>query len=283
MSTDYVLVHGAGEGNWIWDRVREAINRRRSGFAVVHGSHTRSTDTVNHVVAEDLPGHGYRRHEDLASITLEDYVDAVVSWIEEGRLRNVVLVGHSAAGLILPLVAARLTGRIKGLVFLSCLLPNVGDAAEGLRGFIKRLASLETFIPDIGKTAVGSLPPARLFPFLLRALVKMSDKRGVQPLHKALAQPLLCNGMDPGLAGAVISRLTPYPFQPLVTPVAWREPEGIPSTYVVFIKDRVVPARLQRQMLRTLQYPEVVEMDSGHTSGLYLRAEEIADILLRYA
>ncbi len=277
MTTDYVLVHGAGEGNWIWDGVQEALGRRARVYAAIHGSHLRPQSPVNQVVAKDLPGHGYRRHEDPSGITLKDYVDAVVGWIEEDRLRNVVLAGHGMAGLILPQVAERLKGRIKRLVFLGALVPAQRP------GPLERLLFVNAFIPDQEKTAAGGLPLTRRAPFLLRSLLKFHDKRGLRPLHKALAQTLLCNGMAPREAGAVISRLTTAPFQPLVTPVSLNGVGALPSTYVVFRNDRLVPPAHQRRIAKNLGNPEVVELPGGHVSGLVLQASAIADLLAGYA
>ena len=277
MSTDYVLVHGAGEGNWIWDGVTEAIGRHRGGFSVVHGSHRRSSGPVNRVIVQDLPGHGYRRHEDLASISMDDYVEAVVSWIPRGQLQDVVLVGHDMAGLILPLVALQVPHRIKRLVFLSAFVPTQSPP------LLERLLMFNAFIPDSEKTAMGCLPMTRRMPLLLRGLVKMEDKRGVQPLHKTLAQELLCNGLESGVAGSVIGRMTAYPFWPMVTPVTLDGLGGVPSTYVVFTKNRLLPPSSQRRMARNLEDVEVVEVAGGHVSGVVMRAQEIADLLLRYA
>ncbi|MSQ40096.1 MAG: alpha/beta hydrolase [Dehalococcoidia bacterium] len=277
MTTDYVLVHGAGEGNWIWDGVQEALSRRARTYAAVHGSHLRPQSAVNQILAKDLPGHGYRRHEDPSRITLKDYVDAVVGWIEEDRLRNVVLVGHGMAGLILPQVAERLKGRIKRLVFLGALVPAQQPGA------LERLMFVNAFIPDQEKTAAGGLPLTRRLPFLLRSLLKFHDKRGLRPLHKALAQTLLCNGMEAKEAGAVIGRLTTTPFLPLVTPVSLNSVRGLPSTYVVFTQDRLLPPAHQRRMAKNLGSPEVVELPGGHISGLVLQATAIADLLAGYA
>src|SRR3954470_23914216 len=69
-------------------------------------------------LAVDLPGRG-ARPADITRVTVEqaaDSVDADIRAMVEGDL---VLVGHSVAGAVLPSVAARLSGRARHLVFIA--------------------------------------------------------------------------------------------------------------------------------------------------------------------
>ena len=88
----FSLVHGAWHGGWAWDLVRAELESR---------GHT--------VHAPDLPS------EDVEA-TIEDYARVVP--------RADVVVGHSLAGLTIPLVDAPV------LVFLCALVPGLdrGDA-----------------------------------------------------------------------------------------------------------------------------------------------------------
>lgn len=68
-----------------------------------------------------------RDHEDLpvddATATFEDYADVVVAAMADAP-EDAVLVGHSLAGMILPMVAAR---RAVGLmVFVCAVVPKLG-------------------------------------------------------------------------------------------------------------------------------------------------------------
>ncbi len=70
----YVFIHPAWRGAWCWDKV----------LAVMKG-------WGREVYAVDCPGHGTRFHE-INSVTLVDYPKAVVGFIDEYKLNNVVLV-----------------------------------------------------------------------------------------------------------------------------------------------------------------------------------------------
>jgi pimeloyl-ACP methyl ester carboxylesterase len=101
-----VLVHGGGLGKECWDRFLPHLD--------------------GDAVAVDLPGRG-DRPGDLSTIHVADFVDAVVDELVSRDLHDVVLVGHSLAGLTIPQVAGRVPERIRALVFVSCTVPRDGQ------------------------------------------------------------------------------------------------------------------------------------------------------------
>jgi pimeloyl-ACP methyl ester carboxylesterase len=96
--TTFALVHGAWHGAWSWDRVVPELE------AAGHS-----------VVAADLPC------EDL-SAGCGEYAQLVLGSIADRPDDDVVLVGHSAGGLTLPVVAAAMP--VTRMVFVSALLPQ---------------------------------------------------------------------------------------------------------------------------------------------------------------
>jgi pimeloyl-ACP methyl ester carboxylesterase len=59
---------------------------------------------------------------DLDDVTIEVAADSVLDDINAAGLDHVVLVGHSLAGVSLPVIAGRLGDRVAHLVFVSCLV-----------------------------------------------------------------------------------------------------------------------------------------------------------------
>ena len=110
-----VLVHGAWAGAWAWSRVLAPL--RAAGHDV-------------HVPV--LSGCGERRHGLRRDITLQTHVADVVEWIVAHELRDVVLVGHSYAGLVITGAADRLLrgadGALRQLVYVDAMLPLPGEA-----------------------------------------------------------------------------------------------------------------------------------------------------------
>src|SRR5262245_59722107 len=102
----FVLVHGGGFAGSCWDDVVPLLPPP--------------------VIACDLPGRGTRAR-DLAELHVACLGDAVVRDIEANDLRDVVLVGHSMGGITLPSVMARVTDRLRHVVFVSCTVPDEGQ------------------------------------------------------------------------------------------------------------------------------------------------------------
>ena len=113
MST-YVLVHGAFEGGWVWDKVVPLIE---------NGGHR--------VLAPDLPGHGGDKTP-TTEVTLQLYVDRICA-VLDAQPEPVILVGHSMAGVVITQVAEHRPHRIRKLVYLAAFLPQDGQSAGDFR------------------------------------------------------------------------------------------------------------------------------------------------------
>ncbi len=110
-----VLVHGAWHGGWCWARVVPLL--RDAGHAVF---------------APTLTGLGDRAHLFHPDIGLADHVADVVALIEAEELSDLVLVGHSYAGMVISGVAERAAGRIRRLVYLDAFVPEHGQSLMAL-------------------------------------------------------------------------------------------------------------------------------------------------------
>lgn len=108
--TTYVLVHGAWHGGWCWRKVRAAL---QSSGTEVH------TPT--------LTGLGERAHLASREICLNTHVEDVLGVLEAEDLSDVVLVGHSYAGIVVSAVADRAAGRVARLVYLDAVVPRDGQ------------------------------------------------------------------------------------------------------------------------------------------------------------
>ena len=210
--TNFLLVHGGAHGAWCWDRVVPFL---------------RSGPRVANVVAVDLAGHGERRDvKPLESITVGDYVDDVVREIETRDLRDVVLVGHSLAGITLPGAAARVADRLRRVIFLSTVNPPVGQS-----------------VADPMKHPLSPLSRGVDFPTMF-----------CNDLDEETAAWLLGQlGPEP-----------PGPTAEPVT-VA-RLPSRVPSTYILLERDEALPPELQREQARTASADELVSFDAGHSA-----------------
>ncbi len=228
MSTDgrlrvAVLVHGGTLTSTMWDSVRGRM--AAPSFAV------------------DLPGRRYKP-ADLAEVTIGDWVTSVVADIEEAGLREVVLVGHSSGGYVLPGVAAALAARpepvLRGLVFVSATVPAHGERPlDYLRDDIRTLASDHrdlTLDSARGRT-IGGLRP------------------GEPPIETDLE--IVENGPRMGLEAPLV----------LFEPVSWTGfPSQVPRVYVRGLRDKVIPPELADRMIAAMGGAEVIDLEAGHRS-----------------
>lgn len=109
------MVHGAWHGDWCWDGV---AGRLRSN------GHT--------VVTPTLTGLGDRADSLTRHVGLSTHVEDVVTMVRATEGDDVVLVGHSYAGMVVTSAAARLGDQVVRLVVVDGFLPERGDTALSL-------------------------------------------------------------------------------------------------------------------------------------------------------
>ncbi len=111
----FVLVHGGWHGAWCY---RDTARRLRELGHTVH--------------VPTLTGLGEKYHLASHAITLETHVRDILGTFEAEELSDVVLVGHSYAGMVITVVADRIPDRIRSLVYIDSFLPENGDTLNGL-------------------------------------------------------------------------------------------------------------------------------------------------------
>src|SRR5882762_830136 len=110
---NYVFLHGGGQGGWVWRETMTALEQQGGG-------------QFGRTIALDAPGCGSKRGRDTAALGVDDVVTELLADISASGLKQVVLVGHSQAGTILPRLAERQPGLFRRLVYVSCIAPLPG-------------------------------------------------------------------------------------------------------------------------------------------------------------
>lgn len=183
----------------------------------------------------DLPGRG-TRPAPLESVTLDDWVEAVVEEITQSGEESTILVGHSLAGITMPRVAERIPEHLAQLIFVSCTVPEEGRAV------------LDDLAPDVELLAKQNL-----------------DHPVAMTMPAEIATQMFCNDMDAEQTRFVLDHLVPEAWQPMRTPSRLAGLQrGVPATYVKLLQDQSVPPDLQDRMIRNIGTPRVVVMDAGH-------------------
>lgn len=219
--TTFVLLHGSGDGGWHWRAVVRAL--RGLGHAAV---------------APDLP----TVRDDL---TWEQCADTVVDAL--GGPRDAVVVGHSAGGFLVPLVAEPLSA--VRAVYVAGMVPRTGEDGYGWFDALGWSAA----VAEQGRLdgVTGSADPAATFHHDVPGDVAEEAVRHERPVGDALA-------------------LRPWPEVEVL---------AVPSAYVVTTADRFLPPPLQRRVAaERLGVTAPLEIASGHCPHLS-RPEELAGLL----
>ncbi|HEV8699616.1 MAG TPA: alpha/beta hydrolase [Candidatus Limnocylindrales bacterium] len=222
-----VLIHGSYHGAWCWDLFRPELER------------------AGHVVtAVDLP---IQDSTAGASVYAETVLDAV------DRATPTIVVAHSMAGLVGPLVAAKC--KVARLVFLAAFLPTPGLSANMQRG-------------------TEAIDPATV-PTTAEWTDLGDDVWAIGP---NTAREIFFHDATDDVASWSVARLRPQSYRIMneITPLTiWPD---VPAAYVVCRDDHAISAEWGRTAARERLHVEPLEIDGGH-SPMLTRPAELALLL----
>ncbi|MYA29757.1 MAG: alpha/beta hydrolase [Gammaproteobacteria bacterium] len=171
-SKTFILVHGTWLGGWSWQFVRRILEQ-----------------AGHDVYAPSLTGCGDRAHTTSPDVGLDTHIQDIVNIIDFESLDDVILVGHSFAGMVITGVADARRERIRRIVFFDALVP-AGDRMSGVsrtpegelsQYFIKRM---EKFVDGYRMDYFDSYPLKMVVPDSepeLQALLK--EKITLHPMR----------------------------------------------------------------------------------------------------
>ena len=251
--TDYLLVHGAGQGAWSWGKVWGYMTA-----PVEHPPRLYTRPRADRVFLLDLPGHGGDADGDTGTVLLDECVHSITRAVERQSLKDLVMVGHSFAGPLIMQAAAQLTQPPKRLVLVAGV------------------------VPEDGKDMLAALPRNIRHSYKLLALLSKLSGRDLK-VPKPAIDRYLCNGMDAMEIVQLVGYFGPLPTKVLSSKLSLGSLEiPCPVSYVVLTDDRLLPADVQRQMAARIANVEIVELESCHQAMLS-KPRELADMLLDYA
>ena len=239
MST-FVLVHGAWHSGQCWERVVALM------------------ELAGHrVLAPSLTGYGDKARLLSPEVGLDTHVDDIVSLIDDERLAEVTLVGHSYAGLVISSVANRLPDRIAHLVYLDAMVPEDGESALDVQPITQVLIDLAA---------------------------KSGDGWRIPPMPEQPSPLGLFGVTDPEDAAWLRSMLSDQPVRCLQQPVRLDNPavNAIPRTHIHCVGAQ--PAGITRRPVPPIQPngtpAQVWELPTGHDCMITMPAE-LSELLLK--
>jgi pimeloyl-ACP methyl ester carboxylesterase len=231
----FVLVHGGGHGGWCWRWTVAAL--RAAG---------------HEAYAPTLTGFGERSHLDTSAVTFETFVDDVANVLRFEDLRDVVLVGHSMGGVVVPRVAEAVPERVAAVVWLAACVARDGE------------------------TLLDAIPQS---PAIARAVTILPD--GTARTDPELILDAAIHDGTPEQRAFVRDRHVPYPRHALIEPgrLSAFLVLGLPTGYVVTTEDRTVEPHVQRGFVERLPGVRVAEVAGGH-DAMITRPRDVAAALV---
>ncbi|WP_328407816.1 alpha/beta fold hydrolase [Streptomyces violaceus] len=222
--TDFVLVAGTWLGAWAWDEVAGELR------AAGHDVHAVTLSGL--AEKQGLPA-GQQTH-------VQDIVDAV----ERLGPRDVVLVGHSYAGVPVGQAAERIGDRLARAVFVDAMVPVDGESA---------LSGWPSGPVREAIAASGFWPP-----------LTAPDYAGQDLTDEQIAR--------------IVNGSTPHPGATATEPAVLRGDLGeLPVTYIKCLLDGDEPMPVVAELLKSDRW-ELIEMDTGHWP-MFSRPRELARVL----
>lgn len=240
-SRNFVFLHGGGQGSWVWEETIAAIDAQ-SGGAV-------------RCLALDAPGCGLKRDRDTSQIAFEQISRELIADIEAAGMKDVVLVGHSQAGMQMPQMAEFAPGLFSKLIFLTCSMPLPGKST----------------LDQMGEGRHG----------------EREDQVGwpVDPESSTMQQrfrAMFCNDMTDEQADAFLAKLGKDMWPPVCYSYSdWKTGHlaAMPVTYVLCERDMALPPAWQQTFARRLHADKMETIDAGH-QAMNTQPDALARLML---
>lgn len=231
----FVLVAGAWLGSWAWDDVLGALSA---------SGHDATPVT--------LSGLGDRRGLPVDEVSQSTHVGDIVQAVEQNGLHDVVLVGHSYAGVPVGQAAAQIGDRLRRVVYVDANIPKDGQSFIG--GWSERGQQMTTQqICDND----GYWPP-----------LEAADYAGHDLSQEAVA--------------TLVERATPHPGLTLTEPARLVKPlSDLPSTYIKCLMAGEKPTEDVQALLGSSTW-NLRDVNTGHWPMLS-RPAELAALLIAVA
>jgi pimeloyl-ACP methyl ester carboxylesterase len=199
--------------------------------------------------ALDIPGCGAKRGHETSTLTVSNIVDQLVADMDVSGLQDIVLVGHSQAGTIMPLLVEARPALFRRLIYVSCVAPLSPQTALSWR-------------EDMPQDEISLLNDTVLAPAERYAAMFCNDM--AEPARERFLGRL---GRDQWPASSY-------------TMSGWRYDhlDAVPATYIVCLRDAALLPSWQESFAERLRVQRKIVIDAGH-QVMNTRPHALAEIL----
>lgn len=224
---DLILLHGGQHGSWCWEPLLKVFAAEGNPF--------------DRVIALDMPGCGGKRERNPDGVSLAEITRELNDELRAAKVKAGVLLGHSIAGVLLPMMVLEDPALFARLVHLATSAPEEG----------------QTIMQMLGTSRQGEDPNEVGWPV---------DMQNTQP--DALAVAIFGRDLNPQQLAWLLAEVS----QDRTPPAAQFEPVsrrgyaqlGVDATYILTMRDDILPPEWQRRFAQRLECSKVVEIDTPH-------------------
>ena len=111
----YIFIPGGWHGGWAYDSIIERLELLKKKC-----------------IALTLPGLESKQDKQNQIINLDTHIQFVIDFLNRENITDVILCGHSYAGMVMTGVADTIPEKIYGLVYIDAYVPENGDSCFNL-------------------------------------------------------------------------------------------------------------------------------------------------------
>ena len=218
---DLVFLHGGYHGSWCWSYL----------FAELRTT----PELFGRLLALDVPGAGTKSGRDTQKETIASIAHELNEELRAAGIRKAALIGHSLAGVIVPVMAAEDPSLFGDLIFLQTTVPEEGQSQSDQTG---------SRLPQDPERDISKMSRPQIFTALFGVDLSAEQLRWLlaetaqDDVPKALPEePITRKGYDPAC------------FR---------------TSYVLAKRDPVLPPAWQRRFAERLGCVRIVEIDTPH-------------------
>jgi pimeloyl-ACP methyl ester carboxylesterase len=237
---DFVFLHGGGQGGWVWSETIAAMQAQSGGKA--------------HCLALDVPGCGAKRGRDTSGMTLATVARELLDDVKASGMQKPILVGHSQAGSLLPVMVEQDPGLFSRLVYVSCIAADPGLTIIEMTGTKMRGAAVHP---------------------LLDESLTMEQRYAL----------MFCNDMSAQETADFVAKLGKdnWPASSYSESTwSYDHLAGTPTTYMLCLADAILPLEWQERFAGRFYAEHLVRIDAGH-QVMNTRPQALAEVLLAEA
>lgn len=240
MNTTLALLHGGQHGSWCWERLLEHLPPACPAW--------------DRVQLLDVPGCGRKRGQEREAPTLASVAAELHADLQANGATQVVLVGHSMAGALMPEMAALAPATYRHLIYLAACSPRRGDSV---------LATMGGSLRGLDTSTVGwPLAPASTPP-------------------QEMLTAMFCPGLDDATLQHVLQECVQdkWPAALARDPVAREGREvPVPASYIITARDPILPLAWQGRFAERAGARLMPTIDAPH-EVFYTHPGELAALL----